>query len=371
MVGSQELSDIPKRGTVAKHLRRQGVPQPVGGTARGPLDPGPCHGTSKNAPNGCRRREATMRSQLADEQSACCAGDWPTVQQTGSDSLTDLAGQWQKIATVVLARNRDDASGPDHVVERQSDDFASPQAQPSQEQQDGVVAPPNRGTAVTTLQERVDLVRCKGFRQAGEAPVRNPRYGASNIRGNVTALVKMTEKAPQGADHDLRPAGADLLAGTPGVPIDIAESRRSGVEGVVRKPVAEKGVYDPQAILVGDRAQSLLITQETLIPACDLRDRRDIALPYIFFGREIVDCTQPIQQRTPRSQRTPGPLAPPSEPRVKQRGVRMIELPFLKPGVERSHQAQLGLPRTRRIPLLCEPRVETLQMRHEGAACCR
>ena len=51
MVVSQELSDILKRSAVAKHSCRQCVPQHMGGTARGPLDPGPCHGTSDNAAN--------------------------------------------------------------------------------------------------------------------------------------------------------------------------------------------------------------------------------------------------------------------------------------------------------------------------------
>ena len=312
-----------------------------------------------------------MRSHLADEQPACCTGGRPTVQQIGSDSLTDLARQRHEIAVVALAGNRGDTSGPVHVIERQSDDFASPQTQPSQEQQDGEVAPPNRGTAVTTLQERVDLVRCKGLWQAGEAPVGNPRYGASDIRGNVSTLLNITEKTPQGADHDLRPPGADLLAGTADELLDIIESQRSEVEGVCRKPVTEKGVYDPETILDGDRAQSPVVTQESFIPAFDLRGRRDTALLTGLFGSETVDCTQPNQQLTPCSRRTLRPLSGLSEPRINQRRVRKIKLPFLKPAVERAHQAQLGLPRSRRIPLVCEPGVETVQVRREGATCPR
>ena len=211
----------------------------------------------------------------------------------------------------------------------------------------------------------------RAFGRPGEAPVRNPRYGASDIRGDVAAQVEVTEKASQGADHDLRPPGADLFAGPPNVPIDIIERQRPEVEGACRKSVAEKVMCDPEAILDCDWAQSLVITQETLIPVLDHRDRGDIAFLIDLFGSEILDCTQPSQQLTPRSRHARGPLAPLSKPRVNLRGVRKIELPLLEPKVERLHQTQLGSPRARRVALACEPGVEIVQIRHKGAICRR
>ena len=308
-----------------------------------------------------------MRGRLAHEQAACCAGGRPTVLQIGGDSLTNFVWQRQKIAAVALAGNGDDASGPVHVIKCQTDDFASPQPQPCQEQQDGAVASPNRTETVTALEERADFVRRKGFWQAGKAPVRNPRDGAGDVLGNVSSLVKMAEEAAQSAGHNLRPPGADLLARTADEPIDIIESQRSEVDGVRRETFDEKGMNDREAVPDRDRAQAPVVTQKTLIPALDPRDRSAVAVPIGLNGRETWVA------RSQASNWCPVVGAPhdrlPGSPNHASICVSPERSSFCSPSQRLKSTNSRSF--ARRVRLVCEPGIKALQVRRERTACGR
>jgi hypothetical protein len=67
----------------------------------------------------------------------------PTLQIT-RQRLADIDGQRQDVRTATLATNHDLARTPVDVVQTGIGDLAGAQAQPGQQQHDGVVAPAGR-----------------------------------------------------------------------------------------------------------------------------------------------------------------------------------------------------------------------------------
>ena len=179
--------------------------------------------------------------------------------------------QGQRLAPTGPAADRHRPVLPVEVVQRESGPFASPQAQPHEQQQNGPVAPPDGGVGAAAVKQGLDLLRGRVLRQVGQAPLRDRKDAAGEVLGCVPALVQAAQEAAQGRDDQL----ASGLAETPGFvdneAIRIRDSQAPQIDRAVAEAVPEVGADDGQ-VVDGCRRPQAPLKQEVLVLSCDAVD---------------------------------------------------------------------------------------------------
>ena len=80
--------------------------------------------------------------------------------------LTDLRGEWQAIVAGALPPHQEGARFPSQIIEGQGGHCTSPSAEPSQQEQDGIIALSCGWAMVAALQQAVDVL---GWHEPGQA----------------------------------------------------------------------------------------------------------------------------------------------------------------------------------------------------------
>jgi hypothetical protein len=76
-------------------------------------------------------------------------------------------GQRESILTCAFAADEQFSCFPIQIIQGQSDYFTGPQAEPGQQEQDGVIALPFGCLAVTAVQQTLDVLGFHKLRQTG------------------------------------------------------------------------------------------------------------------------------------------------------------------------------------------------------------
>ncbi len=137
---------------------------------------------------------------------------------------------------------------PVEVLESQVRDLPRTKAEAGQQQQDGAVAAPTRGVAVTAPDEPAHLLRRDEARKGGQAPVRYRRHRETEIQLCGSSDVREPQEGPQCCDPQLRVSGTRHAGVTQHVPDDArciqpAESPRPVVEVLEQKRMHQAQVH--------------------------------------------------------------------------------------------------------------------------------
>ena len=146
---AQYLSDLFERSAVAEHSASQGVTQEMRPFERR-VDARSRQRPPHYVANGHRGAETSVRSLNANEQATRTAR-WSPVPQIRHQSVPDLLGQRQLLASLGLAGHSHKTLPPIDVVEGHGRGFSRAQPQPYQQQQDGMVPPTRDRIRVTAL----------------------------------------------------------------------------------------------------------------------------------------------------------------------------------------------------------------------------
>jgi hypothetical protein len=152
-----------ERGASAQQIGGKGVTQQVG-----PFElwgqPGALERATNDAADGDWAGQATQRGGHADKDPACRA-EWTNVAQVVDQGRTDIHRQRQSCQPLSLAAHDNLAAFPIQIVQGHGNHFAAAQTEPSQQQQNRVVAPACRRTAITGCEQSFNLFGWERLRQ--------------------------------------------------------------------------------------------------------------------------------------------------------------------------------------------------------------
>ena len=195
------------------------------------------------------------------------------VPQIGRQSPPNFVGQGQRLATLPFSGQRYQTLVPVEVVQRQGGHFAAAQAQPRQQQQDGMVPPAGGRALVAAGQNRLHLLGGKRLRQPRQTPVRDRRDRTGEVEGEVPALVQVAQEAAQRGGKRLGVGRGEAFGAAHDEAVDIPRTQRLKSHGSCPKGLAEKRVDDRQIVDDRRRTKTTLLDEEALVGVFDPRDR--------------------------------------------------------------------------------------------------
>ena len=188
---SQELADLGQCRASSHQIDRQGMSETMrsdrlhAGTTTGAAD----HVGDRHVAQGADRGGHT-------DEHLPARGSWPSPLEVGGDSLADIDRQRKTIEARPLAPNQQLSRAPVDVLQTQGGDLARPKTQADQEQQDGVVAPPNRPPPVARAQQGGDVPSAHPLRQPGGTPSRHRQRSRRQVGvGQALEVAEAQERA--------------------------------------------------------------------------------------------------------------------------------------------------------------------------------
>ena len=331
---------------------------------QGRVDARACQRPPHDAADGHRGTEAPVRSYCANEHTPCPARR-AAVPQIGRQSPPDVFGQGQRLATLPFAGQGHDTLVPVEVVQRQGGRFAGAQAQPRQQQEDGMVPPAGGRAQVAACQNRLHLLGRKRLRQLRQTPVRNRRDRAGEVGGDVPALVQVAQETAQRRGKPLGVGTGEALGMAHDEAVDIPGTQRLQGYGSCPEGLGEKRVDDRQIVDDRRRTQTALVDEKVLVGALDTRDR--IVAARVFGSVGI----RPPRRRWANSSRPA--ITPPlvfcpwsacaQEPLETLLVQGLDPKPLaLEPEAEVPHKPKPGLARLAGVSLRCEPGGEAVEL---------
>ena len=152
----QQLTDLLQRSSLMKHLGGQSVSEQMG-TGAGRLHTGFLERAGNKGGDSYGVGEPLYWGSQADENASVVAGRTSLFQVKGQ-CLTDVMGQREFGSTGSLSFNGDLCCIPIDIVQGEGDDFTSPNAEPGQQEQDGMVALSLRRLTITMIQDALHLM---------------------------------------------------------------------------------------------------------------------------------------------------------------------------------------------------------------------
>lgn len=147
---TQELADLGQRRPAAKHLRGQGVTEQMSALAWR-IDSSARQRAFDERRDARGIGKAHARCPLTDEETTARTGRPPVLEVIG-DRFADLCWQRELGPPASFAVHRKVPTFPIDVVQRQRDDFACPQSEPRQQEEDGIIAPASSAPSITVLE---------------------------------------------------------------------------------------------------------------------------------------------------------------------------------------------------------------------------
>jgi len=139
-----------------EHLGGQGVSEQMG-TGAGRLHAGSLERASNKGGDSDGVGEPLDWGSQANENASAGAGRTSLFQVKGQ-CLTDVMGQREFGSTGPFPLNGEFRRIPIDIVQCEGDDFASPNAEPGQQEQDGVITLSLRRLTITLVQDALDLM---------------------------------------------------------------------------------------------------------------------------------------------------------------------------------------------------------------------
>jgi len=145
-----------------------------------------------------------------------------------------------------FATHGDAPSFPIKGCKLQSDNFASAQTQPSQQQEHRVIPTADHRLPVTLRADPFDVIRRKGPRERGHRPGRDGRHSGSQIKDQVAPIARVWEEGAQRRRHEFRPLGMEAGRLALPKPDHVRRPERSKCHGSTSATVAEKTAHKLQ-----------------------------------------------------------------------------------------------------------------------------
>jgi hypothetical protein len=152
----QQLTDLLQRSSLMEHLGGQGVSEQMG-TGAGRLHAGSLERAGNKGGNSDGVGESLEWGSQTNENASAEARRTSLFQVTGQ-CLTDVMGQRKFGSAGPFPFNGELCCIPIDIVQCEGDDFASPNAEPGQQEQDGVIALSLRRLTITMIQDALDLM---------------------------------------------------------------------------------------------------------------------------------------------------------------------------------------------------------------------
>jgi hypothetical protein len=151
----QQLTDLLQRSSLMEHLGGQGVSEQMG-TGAGRLHAGSFERAGDKGGDSDGVGESLEWGSQANENASAGAGRTSLFQVTGQ-CFTDVMGQREFGSAGPFPLNGEFCCIPIDIVQCEGDDFASPNAEPGQQEQDGVIALSLRRLTIAMIQDALDL----------------------------------------------------------------------------------------------------------------------------------------------------------------------------------------------------------------------
>ena len=152
----QQLTDLLQRSSLMEHLGGQGVSEQMG-TGAGRLHTGFLERAGNKGGDSDGVGEPLKWSSQTNENASAVAGRTSLFQVKGQ-CFTDVMGQREFGSAGSLSFNGDLCCIPIDIVQGEGDDFASPNAEADQQDQDGVITLPLRRLTITMIQDALHLM---------------------------------------------------------------------------------------------------------------------------------------------------------------------------------------------------------------------
>jgi hypothetical protein len=172
-----------------------------------PFNPCLGHGVSDQGTDSPLIFETRQGCFEAEKQASGIRTLGPARFQVGGDGSPHVAGQRQLVDSTGLAVDGDAPSFPVNVVQSKVCDLATSQAEPSQQQQHGVISSSGRRGPVAARQQLFNMVARQRLRHRGEGPTRNGRHAGGQIRLEISAVLGEAQERAQCGSHQLCPFG--------------------------------------------------------------------------------------------------------------------------------------------------------------------
>ena len=134
-----------------------------------------------------------------------------SVSQVDDQRLSDIPGERQPLQPLALAPYQDFPRLPVEVLQPHRHHLAGPQAQPSEQQEKGIVPLSHRVAPITALQKLTDLLGGQRLGQARLPPSDHARDRLGQVEGDVTTKVQEAQEGAQ-PRHDHLGVAATALA---------------------------------------------------------------------------------------------------------------------------------------------------------------
>jgi hypothetical protein len=122
---------------------------------------------SANDRRHCRRSRKTGPRRLHANKHLTRFACGPIQAQIGCERLTDIYRQGHPVVQQTLAANEDLAGPPVEVVESESNDLASTEAEAGEQKENRIVPAAGRRLTVAAIEHTVDFIRIEVFRHGG------------------------------------------------------------------------------------------------------------------------------------------------------------------------------------------------------------